>query len=310
MLNCHSVQSLTKATERQNIQLNENLRPPFVRRADDGLDRPALPLPASAVRAACAAVHGDDRRGGDRARRCRSGCSCTIRPSTRSRCSWAAAIPRSSPRRRASAQAAGYAEINLNVGCPERSGAKRLLRRLPDAAARAGRGVRAAHAATRCGCPSRSSAASASIERDDYEFFADFAADGGGRRGGCAHRACARRDPRRPEPEGEPRDSAAQVRLCAAAEARAPGICRGPERRSGRRCRGSPGLGGGARRRHARPRGLPPAAVSGRARAGADRFRLADSRARGRSSSAWCPMRGRRPARACACTRSRATCTA
>ena len=47
-----------------------------------------------------------------------SGCSASIRRSIRSRCSSAAPIPTSSPRRRAIGEAFGYDEINLNVGCP------------------------------------------------------------------------------------------------------------------------------------------------------------------------------------------------
>ncbi len=42
--------------------------------------------------------------------------------------------------------AAGYAEINLNVGCPERAGQERGFRRLSDARAGTGRGLRAEHA--------------------------------------------------------------------------------------------------------------------------------------------------------------------
>ena len=92
--------------------------PPPLDRADDGLDRPALPGVPPRPDGAGAALYRD----GDRRRRCctatASGCWASTRSSIRWRCSWAAPTRRSWPRPRGSAQAFGYDEINLNVGCP------------------------------------------------------------------------------------------------------------------------------------------------------------------------------------------------
>ena len=89
-----------------------------LRRPDDGLDRPPLPLFPSAAVAACAAVHrdGDQRGAGARqaaapARAQPAGASAGVAAGwQRSAASWR--------RRRGWAPQAGYDEINLNVGCP------------------------------------------------------------------------------------------------------------------------------------------------------------------------------------------------
>jgi tRNA-dihydrouridine synthase A len=89
----------------------------LLRRADDGLDRPALPVfPPAAVR-----MRGCTRRWWPPARCCTAtwpATSTSIRPSIRSRCSWAAPSPTTSRAARGSASAGAYDEINLNCGCP------------------------------------------------------------------------------------------------------------------------------------------------------------------------------------------------
>ena len=89
-----------------------------VRRADDGLDRPALPLLPSPAHAAHAPVHrdGDHRRAA--ARRRGRAISTSTPTSIRWRCSSAAASRRTWRAARGSAQRWGYDEINLNCGCP------------------------------------------------------------------------------------------------------------------------------------------------------------------------------------------------
>ena len=90
----------------------------FSRRADDGLDGPALPVLPSPADAPRAALHrdGDDRRGASTATA--SGCSASIRPSIRSRCSSAAREPGELAAAARIGADLGYDEINLNVGCP------------------------------------------------------------------------------------------------------------------------------------------------------------------------------------------------
>jgi tRNA-dihydrouridine synthase A len=61
--------------------------------------------------------------------------------------------------------AAGYDEINLNVGCPSDRVQDRPLRGLPDARAGTGRRVHGGDRPRRSTCPSPSSAASASTTR-------------------------------------------------------------------------------------------------------------------------------------------------
>ncbi len=129
--------------------------------------------------------------------------------------------------------AAGFAEINLNVGCPSdrvKSGAFGACLMLdPPLVAEC---VRRMRDATQL--PVTVKCRIGIDHRDDYEFFTAFRRRGAGRRGGCAHRARPRRHARRVDAEGKPRDSASQVRLRAPPEARAPGTARGAQRRHGR----------------------------------------------------------------------------
>ena len=94
------------------------MRAPLLRRADDGLDRPALPVLPPAADAARADLHRDDHHRARSSTAIARGCSATIRRSIRSRSSSAAAIR---ARWRDCARIGadlGYDEINLNVGCP------------------------------------------------------------------------------------------------------------------------------------------------------------------------------------------------
>ena len=76
--------------------------------------------------------------------------------------------------------AAGFAEINLNVGCPERSGQERRVRRLPDAAPRA-------WSPSACGACASATQLPVTVKcrigidaRDDYEFFSRLRRRGAG----------------------------------------------------------------------------------------------------------------------------------
>ena len=75
----------------------------FCRRADDGVDRPPLPLFPAAHLEADVSLYRDGDGGGRAVWRSRARARLLRRPSIRSRCSSAAAMPRSSPRRRGSA---------------------------------------------------------------------------------------------------------------------------------------------------------------------------------------------------------------
>jgi hypothetical protein len=93
------------------------------RRPDDGLDRPALPVLPPPHRAARPALHRDDH-----GRRARSTAtfritSTSIRPSIRSRCSWAAVI-QSSSRRAPGSASAGATTRSISTAAVPRNGCR------------------------------------------------------------------------------------------------------------------------------------------------------------------------------------------
>src|SRR5690348_3825487 len=65
-----SVQSLTGPADSELSIQNERLRPPIVRCADDGLDRPPLPVLPARLRSRRTSLYGNDHGGGDRPGRC------------------------------------------------------------------------------------------------------------------------------------------------------------------------------------------------------------------------------------------------
>ena len=156
----------------------------------------------------------------------RSVCSRTIRPSIRWRCSWGLRPRRARAKRRASGPQAGYRGDQPERRLPERSGEERLVRRLSHAAAGAGRRVRAAHARARRDLPVTVKCRIGIDARDDYEFFAELRETRSRARASDAlivHARVAILGGL--TPEGEPGDSAAQVRVRAPAEARLSGAC-------------------------------------------------------------------------------------
>ena len=93
--------AMRTANEWQSIA--RRCRAPFLRRADDGLDRPALPVLPSPADAARADLHRDDHHRRGRSTATARGCSATTRRSIRSRSSSAAASRARWPTARASA---------------------------------------------------------------------------------------------------------------------------------------------------------------------------------------------------------------
>ena len=220
MIRLHSGLARDAAITRANGKAATTSHPSPLRRADDGLDRPALPAAASDADAARAALHRDaDRRGGHPWRpRAAAG----VRSG---RASGGAAAGRlgagaSWPPAARIGEDLGYDEINLNVGCPSdrvqsgRFGACLMAEPalVADVHGRDRRRGRASRPP--------SSAASASTTRTRRRPV----------RPGRRLRGGGRRRVRRPRPqglaegpvaEGEPRRSAARLSAGLAAEARA-----------------------------------------------------------------------------------------
>ena len=184
----------------------------------------------------------------------------------------------SEPRRarplRGARRGPGYDEINLNLGCPSaRVSQGGFGARLMAEPALVAECVSAMRGATRL--PVTVKIRIGIDERDDYDHFAGFVDRLASDRGGGVRRARPQGAAVRPQPEGEPRDPAAALRIRASAEARTPRPDRGHQRRlRHRRCRARTDRRGG--RGDARPRGLRQP-VS----AGPDRGRAARRRAAG-----------------------------
>ena len=93
-------------------------RSPDLRRSDDGLDRPPLPVLPARILAARAALHGNDHCSGRSARRPGAPLGLRFSKSTPWRCSWVASEPHDLAAAARIGEEAGYDEINLNCGCP------------------------------------------------------------------------------------------------------------------------------------------------------------------------------------------------
>ena len=177
-----------------------------------------------------------------------------MRPSIPSRCSSAALSPDELATAARVGVAAGYDEVNLNVGCPSDRvqagcfGARLMLER--ERVAECVRAMRAAvdvpvTVKTRLGVD----------DHDSYEFVRDFVGEVAAA-GLCdVHRARAQGVAQRLEPEREPRDPAARLRSSASFEARVPGADDRDQRRV-RHARGQRFAARARRRRHDRPRGV------------------------------------------------------
>ena len=117
----------------------------------------------------------------------------SCRPSIRSRCSSAAAMPAALAEAARIGAEFGYDEINLNVGCPSGPRAGGPVRRLPDGRAGAGRRMRRGDARRASRCRSRSSAASASTTRMPRK--ASIASSTRSRKAAAAPSSCMRARP-------------------------------------------------------------------------------------------------------------------
>ena len=195
----------------RHLKAHDRPGAPLLRRADDGMDRPALPVLPSPAHAPRAALHrdADHRRGA--ARRPRAAARLrSVRASGRA----AARRLRSgrrSPRSARIGEDFGYDEINLNVGCPSdrvqegRFGA--CLMAEPALVADCVAAMKAAvHIPVTVKCR-------IGIDEQDPEqaLFAFAAAVEGGRRR-CADRACAQGLAEGPVAAREPRGAAARLR--------------------------------------------------------------------------------------------------
>ena len=175
------------------------------------MDRPALPVLPSPADAPRAALHrdGDHRRGA--ARRPRRGCSASIRPSIRWRCSSAAAIPRALARCARIGADFGYDEINLNVGCPsDRVQEGRFGACLMAEPALVGDCVAAMKAAV--AIPVTVKCRIGIDDQDPEQALFDIRRRGRGGRRRCADRACAQGLADGPVAAREPRHPAARLR--------------------------------------------------------------------------------------------------
>ena len=299
VLNYASIQRITEPRGHKNRKYCADLRPPHLRRADDGVDRPALPLPASSVRAACAAVHGDDRIGGDRARQ---GAAAARARSDEHPV--ALQLGGCDPHELAEAArigaAAGFAEINLNVGCPSdrvKSGSfGACLMLKPALVAECVR----AHARCDARCRSRSSAASASTIATTMSSFSGFvdAVAGAGAAALIVQRAPAILGGLTPKENREiPPLKYDYVHRLKLERPRLAIVLNGGVAESAAALESS---GGGSRRRDARPRGLSPSGACWPSSNRRWSIPPGAFRSRGRSSNASCPMRVHRSGRACA----------
>ena len=284
---------------------NESPVAPRLRRADDGLDRPSLPVLPAPHRAPRAALHRDDheRRAGARRR--------PASPRFRSRRASAGAAAgrqrsRSARRRREAGRALGLRRDQPQLRLPVRARADGQLRRLPDGGAGARRRLRQGDA--RCGFDSGDGQApDRARPRRRLRFRPRLRRHRRGRRLRGLHRPCAQRRAEGTFAEGESRSSAAALRRRAPAEARFSGADDRPERRARRlgrhraraRARGRrdarprrvsrpvlPGAGGLARIRRRHAGALARRGAAGTAALCADAARARRAAARHRAARA------------------------
>ena len=235
-------------------RLNESLFASILRRTDDGLDGPALPVLPAPHLAARAPVHRNGHRAGAAAWRR------AAPPRLRSRrTSGGAAVGRQRSGDACARRAAGRAmglrrdqpELRLSVGArPDGQ-----LRRLPDGRSFARRRLREGDA--RCGDDSGHGQAPDRPRRHGrLRIRPRLRRHGRGRRLRRVHRARAQRGAEGPVAEGESRSAAPALRRRAPAEARLPDADDRAQRRA-QRLAGDRARAGSRRRRDARPRRVP-----------------------------------------------------
>ncbi len=244
-------------------EANEQFAVSLVRRPDDGLDGPALPVFPAPHHAPRASVHRDDHQCRVDARRppasprFRSGRTSACAATRRQR-------PAGARARREAGRAVGLrrdqSQLRLSVGAR----AEGELRRVPDG--RTGARCRLRGRDARCGRPPGDGQASdRPRRRARLRFRPRFCRYGGGGGVRGVHRPCAQRRAERVVAEGEPRSAAAQLRLRPSTQARFSGA----DDRRQRRHRAVGRTRGAAcirRRRDARARRIPRSVLSRRGR--------------------------------------------
>ena len=182
--------------------------------------------------AARAPLHRDDHGAGARARRRRRTISTSIRPSIRSRCSSAAAIPAQLARAARARRALGLRRDQPQLRLPVRARADRELRRVPDGASPRSSPIASKAMRDAVRVPVTVKHRIGLDDGEDYGFVRDFVGTVARGRLRGVHRPRAQRRAEGAVAEGEPRGSAAALRRRASAEARFPGADDRAQRRA------------------------------------------------------------------------------